>query len=311
MFQTNQYEPMQPSEGVSEGIRQIREHIEGKFRQAQLKTSPFPHLLIENFFPQTIFSSILTLNPFQQIEGEEWIKRKASEDPKRVNSTPYYRRRQINLGRSVSGLPSATYREFWQMLTDCFMGPDHWFENLIIQKYKAYFEIRFGDLLKQPNFCDQFQTEFFLQRHRPGYYIGPHTDVPTRVFTCIFSFAEQEGFEEYGTQICAPKNPMHRCWGNKHHPWEDFDVVKVAPYKPNNFFLFFKTRQSFHAVKPIDIDIPNERYGMQFQFYEPTAGLFEDLSSPDLMQTKHHRRSKSTSAQTQNQIKRLLQKIRL
>lgn len=306
MVQLTESNVVQPTEGV----RQIRNHIEAKFSQAQIDPSPFPHLLIENFFPDDVFASILTLNPFQQMEGEEWIKRKASEDPIRVNSTPYYRRRQINLSQGLADLPSEAYREFWQTLRDCFMGSDHWFENLIIQKYKAYFEIRFGDLLKQPDFCDKFKTEFFLQRHRPGYYIGPHTDVPTRVFTCIFSFADREGFEEYGTQICAPKNPMQRCWGNKHHSWDGFDVVKVSPYKPNNFFLFFKTRQSFHAVKTIDTDIPNERYGMQFQFYEPATGLFEDLSTPDLMQAKHHRQSKPTSARPQNQIKRLLQKIR-
>lgn len=294
----------------SEDVRQIRAHIEGKFNQVQIEPSPFPHLLIENFFPDDIFASILNLNPFQQIEGEEWIKNKASTEATRVNSTPYHRRRQINLSRGLPDLPNQAYRELWQTLRDCFLGPDHWFENLIIQKYKAYFENRFGDLLDQPDFCDKFQTEFFLQRHRSGYYIGPHTDVPTRIFTCIFSFAEQEGFEEYGTQMCVPKNPMQRCWGNKHHSWENFDVVKVAPYKPNNFFLFFKTRQSFHAVKTIDLDIPNERYGMQFQFYEPPGGLFEDLSSPDLMKTKHHHRSKSTANQLQNQIKRLLRKIK-
>lgn len=293
-----------------EKIRQIRNHIETKFAQAEINPSPFPHVLIENFFPEDVFASIISLNPFQLMEGEEWIKRKASEDPSRVNSTPYYRRRQINLNRHLKDLPSELYQEFWQTLHDCFLGSDHWFENLVIEKYKPYFEIRFGDFLQNPEFLSHFQTEFFLQRHRPGYYIGPHTDVPTRVFTGLFSFADQEGFEDYGTQICVPKNTMQRCWGNRHYAWENFDVVKVAPYKPNNFFLFFKTRQSFHAVKTIGSDIPNERYGMQFQLYEPPTGIFEDLSMPDLMLAKHHKPSKSTQAKSHSKLQRLLQKIK-
>ena len=122
-----------------------------------------------------------------------------------------------------------------------------------------------------------------------GYFIGPHTDTPTRVFTCIFSFADRPGFEEFGTELCIPKNPRLRCWGNNHYSPDGFIVKKIAPYKPNNFLLFFKTRQSFHSVKEIDKPVPNKRYGMQFQFYEPPGGIFKDLSEPDLLVTKHHR----------------------
>jgi hypothetical protein len=85
------------------------------------------------------------------------------------------------------------------------------------------------------------------------------------------------------------RNPLVRCWGNDHHKPDDFVVRKVAPYRPNNFLLFFKTRQSFHAVKAIDATVPNQRYGMQFQLYEPPRGLFQDLSEPDLMVPKLNR----------------------
>jgi hypothetical protein len=84
-----------------------------------------------------------------------------------------------------------------------------------------------------------FRKELFLQRHEIGYHIGPHTDIPTRVFTCIFSFAERPGFERFGTELLAHKDRMVRCWGNDHYDMSDFVVRKVAEYKPNNFFLFF------------------------------------------------------------------------
>ncbi len=141
-----------------------------------------------------------------------------------------------------------------------------------------------------------FTKEFFLQRHEPGYYIGPHTDVPARVFTCIFALEDRAGYEKFGTQLLVPKDRLDRCWGNDHYPPEDFDVVKIAPYKPNNFLLFFKTRHSFHAVEAITEDVPNQRYGMQFQFYEPAGGLMHDLSAPDLMKVVRTNKSASLPA---------------
>jgi hypothetical protein len=126
--------------------------------------------------------------------------------------------------------------------------------------------------------------------------------VGTRVFTCIFSFAEREGFEEYGTELLAHKDKLVRCWGNDHYKPDDFVVKKIAPYKPNNFLLFFKTRQSFHSVKAITNDVPNQRYGMQFQFYEPAGGVFKDLSVPDLMMIKQKRTSHNPVVRVFNKI---------
>jgi hypothetical protein len=174
------------------------------------------------------------------------------------------------------------HRAFWETMKACFLA-DSWFPNLIIATYREYFVLRFGELTETDGFSGLLRKELFLQQHDAGFYIGPHTDIPTRIATCIFSFADRPGFEEYGTQLCVHRDPLVRCWGNNHYPPEDFVVRKVAPYRPNNFLLFFKTRQSFHSVKTIDAAVPNRRYGMQFQLYEPPRGLFRDLSEPDLM----------------------------
>ena len=112
-------------------------------------------------------------------------------------------------------------------------------KSLILKKYPEYFQLRFGDISQDPDFLVMFRKELFLQRHEIGYHIGPHTDIPTRVFTCIFSFAERPGFERFGTELLAHKDRMVRCWGNDHYDMSDFVVRKVAEYKPNNFFLFF------------------------------------------------------------------------
>jgi hypothetical protein len=270
-------------ESVQKLTNRIRRHIEARFAATPVDVSPFPHLIIQNFFPADVFVNILAYNPFLANQGREWASRVTSAEV--TSRTPYHARKQINFHANDPFDAPPENRAFWEALSGTFLNDD-WFERLVFSKYPAFFEIRFGDLMQDADCFKLFRKEVFLQRHEPGYYIGPHTDVPTRVFTCIFSFADRPGFEEYGTELCVHKDRLVRCWGNDHYGPEEFLVRKVAPYSPNNFLLFFKTRQSFHSVKAITDEVPNQRYGMQFQFYEQKDGLFRDLSDPDLMKIR-------------------------
>jgi len=264
-------------------LERVRSQIENKIASAQLETSPFPHLIIEEFFPDDVYTKIQEYNPFLSNQGKEWMDKAASAQTS--SRTPYFARKQINFHEQHLFNASPEQHAFWQELQDVFLT-DNWFEKTVMAKYPDFFRLRFGDLVDEADFFSMFKREMFLQRHEPGYYIGPHTDIATRVFTCIFSFAARPGFEEFGTELLVPKDRMARCWGNDHYAPELFTVQKLAPYKPNNFLLFFKTRHSFHAVRDITHDVPNQRYGMQFQFYEPVGGLLRDLSAPDLMEVK-------------------------
>lgn len=263
---------------------EIRTHIEKKFADAQVELLPFPHLIIEDFFPDDVYEDILRFNPYGQNAGAEWLTKEQSRSLK--TGTPYYARKQINFHKDVrlEGPPEGS--AFWDRIKALFLA-DPWFDRLVYDKWPDYFLIRFGELCRKDDFFGHFRRELFLQRHEPGYYIGPHTDIATRVFTCIFSFASQPGFEAYGTELLRHRDELVRCWGNNHYLPDDFIVAKLAPYKPNNFLLFYKTRQSFHSVRAIDDSVPNQRFGMQYQFYEPPGGLFRDLSEPDLMALRH------------------------
>lgn len=261
-------------------ISELRRHIEEKFAAASMEAYPFPHLIIENFLPAEVYARVQEFNLFKRNRGREWQSQQTSSNVS--GRTPYYARKQINFHANDAFEAKDEEARFWGEIAACFLA-DHWFESVVLGKYRDYFLVRFGEIVERPDFFSLFRKELFLQRHEPGYYIGPHTDIPTRVFTCIFSFAERSGFEEYGTQLLSHKDPLVRCWGLDHYPADDFVVRKVAPYKPNNLLLFFKTRHSFHSVKAIDEKIPGQRYGMQFQLYEPRGGVFRDLSAPELM----------------------------
>ena len=255
---------------------EIRRHIEMRLAGAHVDLYPYPHLIVENFFPPAVFDDMLRLNLFKKSPGVDWIAR--AHMAKTGNTTPYDHRKQINFHDNRGFAAGDDEVGFWQEIKKTFLG-DTWFPKLVYGLFPEYFAIRFGEAVFLDAFWDKFRPELFLQRHEPNYYIGPHTDIGTRVFTVIFSLADRPGFEEFGTQILRHKDPFVRSLGRTHHGFEDFELIKTAPYKPNNFLLFFKTSQSFHAVKTITPDVPNERYGMQYQFYEPQGGVFREISA--------------------------------
>ena len=263
-------------------VAELRAHIAKKLEGQTATVFPSPHLILQDFFPEDVFQQILKFNPFigGANRGREMIDSKTMKKVRQ--DTPYDRRKQIDLEKEdFVAAPDA--EKFWNMISEALMGDD-WLAKQIYKVYPPFFDLRFGEAVLQPNFFSQLRRKLVVQRHDAGFRIGPHTDAPHRVFTCIFAFAEREGFEEYGTEFVRPRDPKVRCWGDLHHKPEDFEVVKVAKYARNSFLVFFKTRHSFHAVKPLIAGIPNDRFGAQLAYYEPTGGLFRDLSRPDLME---------------------------
>lgn len=262
-------------------VDELRAHIAGRLQGQTATVFPSPHLIVSDFFPADAYKRILELNPFLAGNaGREWGTKKAMKTLRQ--DTPYDLRKQIDVERDDIDA-SVEAKEFWKVVTTALVG-DHWLAKQIYKLYPAFFDLRFGEVVLDPGFFAELHHKLVLQRHDPGFRIGPHTDAPQRVFTCVFAFAERPGFEPYGTEFVRPKDPKARCWGDLHHKPEDFEVAKVASYAPNSFLVFFKTRQSFHAVRPLIAGIPNDRYGAQLAYYEPNGGLLHELSRPELME---------------------------
>jgi hypothetical protein len=260
----------------------IRAHFAGELAGATLHLSPFPFLVLPAALPDDVYADVLRHNPFATQPGvafsaaAPWMSRVRYEHA-------FDKRFDIPLGPG-----STAVAPVWDAIGSAF-GSGTWLYDLLVERFPEYFALRFGDATRLPEFWDRLDRRVYLQRHEPGFYIHAHTDVPNRVATLIFSFADQEGFDHCGTQLLAPKDPLERCWGNDHYPVERFDVVDIAPYRPNSCLVFFKTRHSFHAVSPEAAEAPNGRFGMQVQIYEPANGALIDLSEPDLVRPNQQR----------------------
>jgi len=50
----------------------------------------------------------------------------------------------------------------------------------------------------------------------------------------------------------VPKDRRFTCPGGPHHRFDGFDRMLTMPYLPNSLFAFFKTKNSFHGVEPVN-----------------------------------------------------------
>ena len=90
-----------------------------------------------------------------------------------------------------------------------------------------------------------------LIRHRAGYFLGPHSDLYTKLVVLLIYLAPDESAAHLGTSLYRPKDPGFTCPNSAHYPFEDFVRVKTAPYKPNSLLAFLRSDVSFHGVEPL------------------------------------------------------------
>jgi hypothetical protein len=94
-------------------------------------------------------------------------------------------------------------------------------------------------------------VESQLIRHRAGYFLGPHSDLHTKLVVLLLYLAPAESAAHLGTSLYRPKVPGFTCPNSIHYPFEDFVKVKTAPYKPNSLLAFVRSDVSFHGVEPL------------------------------------------------------------
>ncbi|HET9478854.1 MAG TPA: hypothetical protein VFO72_05895, partial [Pyrinomonadaceae bacterium] len=88
-------------------------------------------------------------------------------------------------------------------------------------------------------------------RHRAGYFLGPHSDLYTKLVVLLLYLAPDDRAERLGTSLYRPKVDGFSCRDSKHYPFDDFIRVKTAPYRPNSLLAFVRSDISFHGLEPL------------------------------------------------------------
>jgi len=249
-------------------------HLVRKINAQPIETDPFPHIYLEEVFPAGYYRALLeriarvgefvpTLYPGVAVD----LDAKSFKD---YGLTC----RNFDKDEELACLYALLKSEpFSRLLLDKFSAPESWGARgsaIPAEKHVFFKEGR-----------ENFTCVFDLHKDLPGYEISPHPDVPSKIVTFLFYFTPDESLSRFGTKLCrvkpeckatlarATRSKMSsllvgatrpfvgKSYGldqkDSWFPWEMFDVVKVAPAKPNSLLVFAPNADSYHAIR---MDIP-------------------------------------------------------
>lgn len=235
-------------------------HFADRLRTAAVSLEPYPHYCLENVFPDDYYQELLTNLPandsYQNLFEVTTLK---------LDHFRHRDQRDMNIGWTWN-LP-AEQKKFWDTFDSWFLGPG--LAQAVLRTFKAQLDARFGEQSKWP----EVSVESQLIRHRPGYFLGPHSDLFTKLVVLLIYLAPDENAARLGTSLYRPKKPNFTCPDSTHYPFSDFVKVKTAPYKPNSLLAFFRSDVSFHGLEPLsESDIASSgRDLIQYVLYDKAA----------------------------------------
>ena len=210
-------------------------HLVYKIGNATINPFPYPHIYVENVFPDDYYTKLQAMLPDPD----------AMRPIEEVRPVRGYKERFIlqMKDEDLAVLPEEK-RAFWSEMHGWLVGSR--FATLVRSKFAPYINQRFGST---PNI--RFYDESMLVQDTTNYALGPHSDSPKKVVTFLFYLPRDTTQRHLGTSVYIPKDMSFRCPGGPHYPHDRFERVWTMPFVPNSLFAFVKTDNSFHGVEPV------------------------------------------------------------
>jgi hypothetical protein len=216
-----------------------QEHLIAKLQGATVDLDPFPHFFLDHVFPDDYYSQLLHHLPSTDVYDNLYEVTDLKLDHFR-----HRHQRDMNAGWAMR-LPAAL-QPFWNSFNEWFLGPE--LARAVLDSFSA-----------QRSAWPDVTVESQFIRHRAGYFLGPHSDLYTKLVVLLIYLAPDDSSEHLGTSLYRPKDPSFSCPDSKHYPFEDFIRVKTAPYRPNSLLAFMRSDISFHGLEPLsETDVATE-----------------------------------------------------
>jgi hypothetical protein len=249
-------------------------HVVNRLSTTEVVWEPYPHYYLENVFPDDYYQALLNRLPestvYQNLFEVTTLK---------LDHFRHRDQRDLNKGWTDS-LPNEL-KNFWNDFDEWFLGEE--LAQAVLKSFAEPLRTRFVERAFPP----AVSVESQLIRHRAGYFLGPHSDLHTKLVVLLLYLAPDESAAHLGTSLYRPKDSSFTCPNSTHYPFEDFIKVKTAPYKPNSLLAFVRSDISFHGVEPLsEQDITAcERNLIQYVIYDKEARE-QQLRARQLVTTK-------------------------
>lgn len=209
----------------------VLNHFVERLRSTSVEVEPFPHYYLEGVFPDDYYAELLRNLPPTDVYENLYEVTDLKLDHFRHRD-----QRDMNAGWTERLQPDI--RPFWTSFNEWFLGPD--LAKSVLHSFSS-----------RRRSWPEVSIESQFIRHRAGYFLGPHSDLYTKLVVLILYLAPDDSAEHLGTSLYRPKVPTFTCPDSKHYAFEDFIRVKTAPYRPNSLLAFMRSDVSFHGLEPL------------------------------------------------------------
>lgn len=200
---------------VKQLVESPYEYMKYKILNTPINNYPYPHILIENIFPNEFYNTIL------------------HNIPKYDQYTPkpkYPGRHTLTLENF--DLLDDEKKIFWKQVNSWLKSTD--FANLLLNKFSV---------------SKSGYSDFYLHKDQDDFEVKPHCDLRSKLVTYVFYLPKDSSLSQLGTEILVPKSGVVIPDTTKHQNWDQFNIVCTSRYIPNSFFAFTPCNNSYHAVK--------------------------------------------------------------
>ena len=213
-------------------------HVIARLRTTAVVADPYPHYCLDDLFPEDFYWELLAHLPdiasYQNLFETTTLK------------LDHFRfRDQRDLRDGWTDTLRDEPRDFWNRFNEWFFAPE--LAEAVLDTFAEPLRARIGEKGSWP----PVSVEAQLIRHRAGYFLGPHSDLHTKLVVLLIYLAPDQSGRHLGTSLYRPKDPGFSCPNSVHYPFEDFIKVRTAPYKPNSLLAFMRSDVSFHGVEPL------------------------------------------------------------
>jgi len=218
-------------------------HMIARLNAAEIIRDPYPHFYLRNVFPQAYYRAMLRNMPGGSVYQNLYEVTDLKLDH-------FKHRDQRDMSEGWTELLPVEIRPFWEDFTRWFMGPE--LARALLDTFAEPLRQQFGGTP-----LPDTSVEAHFIRHRAGYFLGPHSDLFSKLVVLLIYLPPDESSAHLGTSLYRPKDPAFSCPNSTHYPFEDFVRVKTVPYLPNSMLAFQRSDRSFHGVEPLtDKDAP-------------------------------------------------------
>ena len=209
-----------------------------RLRTARVDADPFPHYYLEGVLPEDYYQKLL-----HHLPGSDVYENLYEVTDLKLDHFRHRYQRDLNDGWTNTLPPEL--QPFWNSFNEWFLSPA--LATAVLESFADPLRARIGDRSSWP----EVSVEAQFIRHRAGYFLGPHSDLYTKLVVILLYLAPDDRAAQLGTSLYRPKVEGFSCPDSKHYSFDDFIRVKTAPYKPNSLLAFLRSDISFHGLEPL------------------------------------------------------------